>query len=68
MREANTDHRNDRKSENCCCERKRKTLCVVVISEDLYGDFEDLETGETHTGQTQDQDQAQVSTNPLLAC
>lgn len=36
--------------------------CVVVLLclEELYGDFEDLETGKVHKGQTGEQDQAEV--------
>lgn len=43
-------------------------LCVVLLYlEELYGDFEDLETGEVHGGQTEQQDPAEVSRpDPLL--
>ncbi|XP_008313164.1 ribosome biogenesis protein BMS1 homolog isoform X1 [Cynoglossus semilaevis] len=40
-------------------EEAQDAATLLKEDEDLYGDFEDLETGETHTGQTQDQDQAQ---------
>ena len=33
---------------------------VLLYLEELYGDFEDLETGEIHKGHTGQQDQAEV--------
>ena len=33
---------------------------VLLYLEELYGDFEDLETGEVHKGQKEQQDQADV--------
>lgn len=35
-------------------------FCCFVCVEELYGDFEDLETGEVHKGQTGNQDPAEV--------
>lgn len=36
-------------------------LVVLLCVEELYGDFEDLETGEVHKGQSRQQDQGEVS-------
>lgn len=36
------------------------SLVILLCLEELYGDFEDLETGEVHKGQTGQQDQAEV--------
>lgn len=35
-------------------------LAVLLCVEELYGDFEDLETGDVHKGQTGQQDQGEV--------
>lgn len=37
-----------------------QSFVVLLCLEELYGDFEDLETGKVHKGQTGQQDQAEV--------
>lgn len=39
-------------------------LVVLLCLEELYGDFEDLETGEVHKGQSEQQDPAEVGHLP----
>lgn len=48
------------------CGSTKKVFVVLLYLEDLYGDFEDLETGEFHRGQTEQQDPAEVSRPDLL--
>lgn len=33
-------------------ERLQHPICIFVCKDELYGDFEDLETGEVHVGKT----------------
>lgn len=38
---------------------------VFLLPDEMYGDFEDLETGEVHSGQTAQKDQSEVESDLL---
>lgn len=44
-------------------------FCIVVCKDELYGDFEDLETGEVHVGKPGEPNAAEVCSDPShLTC
>lgn len=44
-----------------------QAFVVFLYLEELYGDFEDLETGEVHKSQTGQQDQAEVGPLSIIS-